>query len=192
MSLWYNIFTDTGFVPLKVNFQKKRLSCSRGSKVWHCKGPNRYSLSQLENGLSSAGGVTLRQEGHPVRGGHSLINSNPYSLLASPEPSLPQETSGYGTLHVNFSALSLFPPSACPPPWITSQALPQCPPVPLTSTVSIVGPTKTRPRMNPCQASVLRLLTWGWEIAGRISPLYTFIFSTLAETSLLHSLQQNF
>ena len=61
-------------------------------------------------------------------GGHPLINSNPYSLFASPEPSLPQETSGYGTLHVNFSALSLFPPSACPPPWIASQALPQCPP----------------------------------------------------------------
>ena len=40
VSLWHNIFTDMGLVPLKVNFQKKRLSCSRGSKVWHCKGPN--------------------------------------------------------------------------------------------------------------------------------------------------------
>lgn len=127
MSLWYNTFTDMGLIPLKVNFRKKGLSCSKQSKVWHCKGPNRYSLSELENGLSSEGGVTLRQEGHPVGGGHSLINSNPYSLLASPEPSLPHETSGYGTLYVNFSALSLFPTSACPPLWITSQVLPPMP-----------------------------------------------------------------
>lgn len=68
----------------------------------------------------------------------------------------------------------------------------QCPPVPLPSTVSCIGPTKTHPRMNPCRASLLRLLTWGWEIAGRTSPLYTFIVSTLAETSLVHSLRQTF
>lgn len=68
MFFWYNTFTDMGLVTSEAHLSKRRLSCSRQSKVWHCKG----LLSQLENGLSSEDGVTLRQEDHPVRGGHSL------------------------------------------------------------------------------------------------------------------------
>lgn len=106
------------------------------------------------------------------------INSNPYSLLASPEPASWDLWLWHSPCQ--FLALSLFPASACPPPWIPSEPSHQCPPVPLPSTVSCVGPTKIHPRMNPCRASVLRLLTWGWEVAGRTSPsphIYRFNLS---------------
>lgn len=86
-SLRYNRFMYTW---LLLTFQRtpelSELPHGRQSNVWHLKGLDRASRSQLENGLSSDSEVMLSQDSWPVGCPCLIMNSNPDSLLASTEP----------------------------------------------------------------------------------------------------------